>query len=133
MGPTLLHGIHKSVYERVVLFAANTMMSPSDVEGTLQPFLVVRSDIQQNRETMFRMNSAERSVKSHLPDWNAHATGTLIAEPQNSVPVADDDAFHTVVVGMIQYLFNTILIGVAEKSEERRVGKECRSRWSPYH
>ena len=23
--------------------------------------------------------------------------------------------------------------GVGERSEERRVGKECRSRWSPYH
>ena len=22
---------------------------------------------------------------------------------------------------------------VIERSEERRVGKECRSRWSPYH
>src|SRR6267143_7255966 len=25
------------------------------------------------------------------------------------------------------------VIAVAERSEERRVGKECRSRWSPYH
>ena len=24
-------------------------------------------------------------------------------------------------------------MGIAERSEERRVGKECRSRWSPYH
>src|SRR3712207_1122094 len=24
-------------------------------------------------------------------------------------------------------------IALAERSEERRVGKECRSRWSPYH
>src|SRR5216684_7591925 len=24
-------------------------------------------------------------------------------------------------------------LGVADRSEERRVGKECRSRWSPYH
>src|SRR6478609_11336677 len=23
--------------------------------------------------------------------------------------------------------------GIAQRSEERRVGKECRSRWSPYH
>ena len=23
--------------------------------------------------------------------------------------------------------------GAATRSEERRVGKECRSRWSPYH
>ena len=26
-----------------------------------------------------------------------------------------------------------LLISVAARSEERRVGKECRSRWSPYH
>src|SRR5256885_11863674 len=25
------------------------------------------------------------------------------------------------------------LAGIAHRSEERRVGKECRSRWSPYH
>ena len=25
------------------------------------------------------------------------------------------------------------ICGGAERSEERRVGKECRSRWSPYH
>ena len=24
-------------------------------------------------------------------------------------------------------------VELAERSEERRVGKECRSRWSPYH
>ena len=30
---------------------------------------------------------------------------------------------------------NFIMIGVGTlvRSEERRVGKECRSRWSPYH
>ena len=25
------------------------------------------------------------------------------------------------------------IIGCLDRSEERRVGKECRSRWSPYH
>ena len=29
------------------------------------------------------------------------------------------------------YIIN--LYGTPERSEERRVGKECRSRWSPYH
>src|SRR3712207_9312169 len=24
-------------------------------------------------------------------------------------------------------------VGIGHRSEERRVGKECRSRWSPYH
>src|SRR2546426_1287114 len=26
-----------------------------------------------------------------------------------------------------------VWVGIGERSEERRVGKECRSRWSPYH
>src|SRR2546423_11230510 len=26
-----------------------------------------------------------------------------------------------------------LAVGAADRSEERRVGKECRSRWSPYH
>ena len=29
--------------------------------------------------------------------------------------------------------FHTIYCGILDRSEERRVGKECRSRWSPYH
>src|SRR3712207_4189632 len=28
---------------------------------------------------------------------------------------------------------STTLAAVVDRSEERRVGKECRSRWSPYH
>ena len=26
-----------------------------------------------------------------------------------------------------------VIVGTVSRSEERRVGKECRSRWSPYH
>ena len=29
--------------------------------------------------------------------------------------------------------FFVTIVGTALRSEERRVGKECRSRWSPYH
>ena len=28
---------------------------------------------------------------------------------------------------------NALFVNGAPRSEERRVGKECRSRWSPYH
>ena len=33
----------------------------------------------------------------------------------------------------VQMLMVAIAIGTGVRSEERRVGKECRSRWSPYH
>src|SRR5256886_16093553 len=29
--------------------------------------------------------------------------------------------------------FHVLALGSQSRSEERRVGKECRSRWSPYH
>ena len=32
-----------------------------------------------------------------------------------------------------EVLFDKILSDKWARSEERRVGKECRSRWSPYH
>src|SRR5689334_23922686 len=38
----------------------------------------------------------------------------------------DEEAFMTAS-------FNLAKAGVEMRSEERRVGKECRSRWSPYH
>nr|WP_180554769.1 hypothetical protein [Staphylococcus haemolyticus] len=36
-------------------------------------------------------------------------------------------------VGVILGILPTTPEGVCIRSEERRVGKECRSRWSPYH
>ena len=45
----------------------------------------------------------------------------------------------TSIVNMLVLFFNGVSIGAGVvisryfRSEERRVGKECRSRWSPYH
>ena len=33
----------------------------------------------------------------------------------------------------VYYFTEHFLPGTQVRSEERRVGKECRSRWSPYH
>ena len=39
---------------------------------------------------------------------------------------------HLVHLAVVQQLANNRQ-GTQKRSEERRVGKECRSRWSPYH
>src|SRR5256885_5538311 len=53
---------------------------------------------------------------------------TAIAEAADSVLMAEAmrDA---VIAGRKSYLAGRM----PKRSEERRVGKECRSRWSPYH
>src|SRR5271165_51804 len=68
---------------------------------------------------MLGMNAAERSVKSHLADGNAHAAGALVAESENSLAVAEDDAFHAVVAGMAENLGDAIPIGIADEQAAR--------------
>src|ERR1035441_10318364 len=51
-------------------------------------------------------------------------------------PLSDDvDQVAQVLPGtlLIEVKSGLGLIALANRSEERRVGKECRSRWSPYH
>ena len=43
----------------------------------------------------------------------------------------DNPGGHGASGGHVKHL--TYAISSAQRSEERRVGKECRSRWSPYH
>ena len=38
-----------------------------------------------------------------------------------------------VVINTVLFFVMAIVVGIILRSEERRVGKECRSRWSPYH
>ena len=50
------------------------------------------------------------------------------------VVLSNDEPFGGWGLGMsnILYIYQVFLF-VVVRSEERRVGKECRSRWSPYH
>ena len=42
-------------------------------------------------------------------------------------------AFKSQVIAFAAVAVLTFAIPMVARSEERRVGKECRSRWSPYH
>src|SRR5277367_956642 len=102
MGPAFLDTLYENIHEIVVLFTTNTLVSPSDVQRALQPILIVRSHIEQNRKAVLRMNAAERGVERHLSDGDAHAARALVTEAENSFTVAEYDAFHTVVARMTQ-------------------------------
>ena len=55
----------------------------------------------------------------------AEATGTSKSDAGKTI----DSVFDT-ITGALKSGDSVQLVG---RSEERRVGKECRSRWSPYH
>ena len=56
-----------------------------------------------------------------LPIWLVSELGTILESRINKGPKRGKDRRISLEVSL------------EERSEERRVGKECRSRWSPYH
>jgi len=65
---------------------------------------------------------------SELAWWDGNSTGCIKPRPIDEIAS---------VTGAGDALAGTVLAALARnvtfRSEERRVGKECRSRWSPYH
>ena len=64
---------------------------------------------------------------------------TIICFIVLSVPAsAKENSDNVIRVGSFEETYNVVnekgeRSGYGYRSEERRVGKECRSRWSPYH
>ena len=52
---------------------------------------------------------------------------------ENSVPSENLSSVDKAMNNLIKMKEATKLLKASARSEERRVGKECRSRWSPYH
>ena len=83
------------------------------------------------------VSTVSRALRNH-PDVN-EATKTKVQQFAQEVefqknPIASGlrkhktNAIGVVVPEIANYFFSQVI-----RSEERRVGKECRSRWSPYH
>src|SRR2546428_13386687 len=96
-------------------------------------FLMIR---RPPRSTLFPYTTLFRSLKQMLRDFigirvnRAKKSGMVnITSSVNSTGYIDHAAF----LGTINPDTNKIPKHLFQRSEERRVGKECRSRWSPYH
>ena len=58
-------------------------------------------------------------------EWNQSAKGKQFSE--------DHFPFEIIQIGAAKVNEKLDIVDEWQRSEERRVGKECRSRWSPYH
>src|SRR3954465_12814989 len=100
--------------------------------GDERVVLAHRVEVQQPAEPLVRDRGGERSVHVVLPAY--HAVRTIpdvtdempVQAADRALLVDDSSGDETTAVALAHGL--EVL-----RSEERRVGKECRSRWSPYH
>ena len=84
------------------------------------------SSIFNNRENAIAtVQGAYKKLKAYL-----YYDKTLaFAKKRLAILESDRDNFINVLENIAQNISNENIL----RSEERRVGKECRSRWSPYH
>ena len=68
---------------------------------------------------------------ARAPRLNHHVRERAQDDGERQVDAGDGEGAEGVVVKFV-YL-HASFFGRPARSEERRVGKECRSRWSPYH
>ena len=129
----------------------NRPITSTDIETVIENFPTNKSFTGEFYET-FReeltpvllklfQNTAEGGT---LPNSFYEATITLITKPDKDVtkkenyrPISlmniDAKILNKILANRIQQHFKRIIHHDQVRSEERRVGKECRSRWSPYH
>ena len=83
------------------------------------------------------------SMPLQAEDYNIKIGGKAITS-DNYKKITKENGFDAIKSGTVSYAHDTrtltltdVIIeadkNVLTRSEERRVGKECRSRWSPYH
>src|SRR3989440_6035146 len=96
---------------------------------------------------IFFFSSRRRHTRSDR-DWSSDVCSSDLTSAMHAGPgfegLVQSDSFSfffRLLVGTVAFLvvlaagpyLERERLPFAERSEERRVGKECRSRWSPYH
>src|SRR5256885_13867393 len=97
------------------------MNAVADVSAALQPSTNASSSEIASQLSAVAIDADEGMVKQML--------ATLL-----SCQLRRSDEPLPPQLGVLLHLFLTLRsMALSDRSEERRVGKECRSRWSPYH
>ena len=110
--------------------------SPTNIGGYLWSTVVAKHfGIISPQESLRRITqtlTTMQNVVHHEPsgmyfNWYDEATGAVrYVDPDGTKPI-------TPFVSSVDNAWFACALMVVRRSEERRVGKECRSRWSPYH
>src|SRR5256712_7030042 len=102
-------------------------------QGTVRYFGTPDQDAELNIEANHTLHPVPTPAQKNPQDVTsvAHLTGTLLV-PRVPLEAEKQDFSQTEVISYLLFGKPTFELG-GDQSEERRVGKECRSRWSPYH
>ena len=88
-------------------------------------------DIMNKKVELINQGEDPTTFEYFLNDLNNQGE-EVMDKNDEMILVFDKEVFES--IGLIDDMLEVdVLAPLSKRSEERRVGKECRSRWSPYH
>src|SRR5258707_15117904 len=101
--------------------------------STLFPYTTLfRSHVracQERQQVMLGYSDSSKDGGILTSGWELYQPPLRLIE----FPTRGQDAAILAAIRVAEHHLLPLLAGPHMRSEERRVGKECRSRWSPYH
>src|SRR5260370_26771026 len=79
-------------------------------------------------DVCFFFFSSRRRHTRFKCDWSSDVCSSDLVSADGPIPGSKSVYLPSSVAG-----YSSTNAEISQRSEERRVGKECRSRWSPYH
>src|SRR6266481_3442590 len=102
----LLDRLHELIDEVVVGLARNAFMTPAEVLRIVEPFFVVRADVQDDRQRSFRTNAANARVERELANRDAEPACALITDTQNAFAIGYHDHINILIRTIPQKLWD---------------------------
>ena len=91
VGPAAAGFGDEFVNELTIFRTAATLLAQTKVQRIVQIFFAVRTDVENDRQRLFRSNTGAGGIERELTAGNAHAVKSLVAQTQNAFAVRDDD------------------------------------------
>src|SRR5260370_7054860 len=90
----LPHRRDELINERHVFAAADAALPQSQVEWGVEQSLVVRTNVDNDRQAVLRRNTGTGRAQREFPDRDAHAAGAEIPQPEDTLAVCHDNKAH---------------------------------------
>src|SRR2546428_8683568 len=136
-GTTLVTGVvtdtlsGRPLHVAVVRVAETGASTLTDESGRYQ-ILVARGTVRlEVRRIGYEPASVTLQTTGHWMGYHIYLHPLAIGLAPVTVTARDEFARGLIARAIVRK--HQVYAGIHDRSEERRVGKECRSRWSPYH
>ena len=119
------HDVSKAYGDKLLFEHLDFVLPPASIVGVIGPNGA-------GKTTLFRLITGSESPDSGHIDIGDTVKISYVDQQHKSID-PDKTVYETIAGNSEWVRLAGKDINATTRSEERRVGKECRSRWSPYH